>query len=221
MKPQRVAALFVRHDSIYKQLPDVDAYDAQRNALTWEGGCPAVAHPPCRAWGRLKAFAKPQPGERELATWAVDQVRRYGGVLEHPAFSSLWPTAGLPRPEEGRDAFGGWTLAISQHWWGHRAEKLTWLYIVGIEPTALPPIPFCFGDGTHVISTARPKLCGVRITKGMPGYRPEVTKAEREHTPPDLARWLVEIARRAGGAPKAANDNEPPQQRRIKGGSHV
>jgi hypothetical protein len=27
-------------------------------------------------------------------------------------------------------------------------------------------------------------------------YRPHITKAEREHTPPELALWLVELARR-------------------------
>ncbi len=26
--------------------------------------------------------------------------------------------------------------------------------------------------------------------------KPHVTKAEREHTPPELARWLVDLARR-------------------------
>jgi hypothetical protein len=25
-------------------------------------------------------------------------------------------------------------------------------------------------------------------------YRPHITKAEREHTPPELAQWLVELA---------------------------
>lgn len=30
----------------------------------------------------------------------------------------------------------------------------------------------------------------------MRGYRPECSKAEREHTPTRLAAWLVEIARR-------------------------
>lgn len=216
-----VAALFVRADSIYKTLDGVDAYDAVRDALTWQGGCPVVAHPPCRAWGKLRALAKPRPGERELALWAVEQVRRFGGVLEHPAFSTLWQAAGLPRPEDGPDAFGGWTLAISQHWWGHKAEKLTWLYIVGVPPSGLPAIPFCFGDGTHVITQPPKPKGGRRKVKGDPGWRPEVTKAEREHTPPVLAQWLVEVARRAGGAPflKPANDNEPPQQRKM-GGAH-
>lgn len=41
-----VAALFVRADSIYKTMPDVDAWDIERDARRWPGGCPVVAHPP-------------------------------------------------------------------------------------------------------------------------------------------------------------------------------
>lgn len=133
-----VAVLFARADSHYKALPDCDVWDIERDARKWPGGMPVVAHPPCRAWGRLRMFANPRKGERLLATWAVRQVRTWGGVLEHPVGSLLWPKAGLPAPGQ-RDRFGGWTLPIVQQWWGHRAE--------------------------------------------------------REHTPPDLACWLVGVAR--------------------------
>ncbi len=182
-----VAVLFARDDSVYKTLPGCDVFDIERNAQTWPGGCAVVAHPPCRAWGRLRQFAKPRDGERELGLWAVDQVRRYGGVLEHPKDSTLWAAAGMPKPGE-RDAWGGWTLPVSQHWWGHRAEKLTWLYIVGVEPGEIPDLPITLGDASHVIST--------RVRKGEPGWRPGVTKAEREHTPAQLAVWLVDLAKR-------------------------
>lgn len=66
-----VAALFVRRDSIYKALPGVDAFDFDRNALSFAGGMPVVAHPPCRSWGRLRAFVTPAPGERDLAIFAL------------------------------------------------------------------------------------------------------------------------------------------------------
>lgn len=189
-----ITVLFARADSVYKTL-ECDVWDAERNALNWQGGAPVVAHPPCRAWGALRHFARPQPGERELAIWAVDQVRRFGGVLEHPAHSTLWPTVGLPQPGE-RDAFGGWTLPIVQSWWGHKAEKATFLYIVGCEPADLPDIPLILGDASHVIAQGRTLPDGSRLKKGMRGWRPEVTKAEREHTPALLAAWLIELARR-------------------------
>ena len=38
----QIAALFVRADSIYKQLPGVDAWDAERDGLRWPVGVPAV-----------------------------------------------------------------------------------------------------------------------------------------------------------------------------------
>lgn len=102
-----VAVLFARSDSIYRTLPGCDVWDKARNALLWPGRMPAVAHPPCRGWGRLAHFARPEPGELALGLWAVSQVRWCGGVLEHPAWSKLWPAAGLPRPGEAPDRWGG------------------------------------------------------------------------------------------------------------------
>lgn len=182
----QVAVLFARADSVYKTLPDCDVWDAERDARRWPGGCPVVAHPPCRAWGRLRQFAKPREDERDLAVFAVEQVRRFGGALEHPVGSQLWPFAGLPVPGM-RDSFGGWTLPIHQHWWGHKAEKATLLYVVGVEPAAVPAIPFRIDQPTHCI----------RPAKG--SSLPTVTKAEREHTPAQLAAWLVDLARRVEG----------------------
>lgn len=182
-----ISALFVRNDSIYKQLPGVDAWDADRDARLWPGCGPVVAHPPCRAWGQFSMFAKPREDEKALATWAVDRIREFGGVLEHPVNSKLWPEYGLPEPGK-RDEFGGWTLPVNQHWWGHRAEKATRLYIVGCEPADIPEIPFRIDRPTHVIGDVGRASDGTK--------RPEISKAEREHTPVEFAKWLVELARR-------------------------
>jgi hypothetical protein len=181
-----IAVLFARRDSVYKSFSMCDVFDFDRDARTWPGGSPVIAHPPCRAWGRLRHFAKPKVGERQLALFAVVAVQKFGGVLEHPEWSSLWGTAGLPLPGRGRDAKGGWTLPVSQKWWGHRAEKKTWLYIVGCEPAAVPPFPLSLADADFVISSRK---------RGEEA-RPCVTKAERERTPPEFARWLVSLAER-------------------------
>jgi hypothetical protein len=182
-----VAALFVRADSVYHGMPGVDAYDMERDARTYDGPHPVVAHPPCRAWGRLRTFAKPRPDERNLARLAVALVREFGGVLEHPVGSLLWDAQGLPPPQAScRDAWGGHTLPVHQHWWGHRAEKATLLYIVGVEPRDLPEMPMRIDEPTHVVQSRKRE-----------DYRPHITKAEREHTPPEMAAWLVEVARRA------------------------
>lgn len=193
-----VAVLFARQDSTYKTLPGVDVYDIDRDARTFQGGMPVVAHPPCRAWGRLSHMAKPRPDEKDLARWAVAQLRQYGGVLEHPNGSKLWADQQLPAPGAPADQYGGWTLGISQHWWGHRAEKKTLLYIVGCRPNDIPDLPsISLGSGTHVIAQdTRKGNGGRRLQKGDLGWRPFVTHAEREHTPPKLAAWLVELARR-------------------------
>ncbi len=186
-----VAALFVRADSVYKTMPGVDAWDAERDARAWPGGCPIVAHPPCRAWGRLRHFAKPRPDEKELARWSIAQIRKWGGVLEHPAASLLWPDQKLAEPG-CIDAYGGRTIEVDQFRWGHKAEKLTRFYVVGLRyPELVDMIPPRRADRPLYVVTqshGRPK--------GSPGWRPEITKPEREHTPAALAAWLVEVAQR-------------------------
>lgn len=187
MKP--VAALFVRADSTYKTMPGVDPWDEQRDARRWPGGTPLVAHPPCRLWAKLRQFAKSSDplAERALAVQAVQAVQEFGGVLEHPAESTLWLHCGLPLPGRAPDRFGGWTAEIRQCDWGHKAEKRTWLYIVGVHPDDLPPLP----PSSEPVAVIKPQ-------RGIPrDGRKIVTKAEREHTPPALAQWLVELARRA------------------------
>ncbi|WP_287949007.1 hypothetical protein [Aquamicrobium sp.] len=186
MRP--VAILFARQDSIYKTLPGCDVFDMDRDARTFQGGMPVVAHPPCRAWGRLRAFANPRPDEMNLGRLAVALVREFGGVLEHPAGSTLWQAQMIPLPGAGRDQWEGWTFAAPQKWWGHKAEKSSWFYIVGVEPPELPDVPMVLGEATHVVQSRKRQ-----------GHRPHIKKSEREHTPPPLAEWLVELARRTKG----------------------
>jgi len=187
---RQVAILFARADSVYKTMPGCDTWDIERDARLWPGGAPVVAHPPCRAWGQLRHMANPIPGERHLATWSVRQVRAWGGVLEHPAQSRLWPRAGLPAPG-CFDKHGGWTLGIHQNWFGHRAAKATLLYIVGCEPRDIPTMPFILGEAEATCGTSGRRKSLKRKTS-----RPEISKAEREHTPHQLAEWLVDLARR-------------------------
>jgi len=190
-----VAALFVRPDSFYKSMQSVDCWDIGRDARQWPGGSPLIAHPPCRAWGRLRHMAKPRDDEKALAIFAVEQVRRWGGVVEHPAASTLWQACGLPEPGKV-DTFGGWTLPILQSSWGHRADKATRLYIVGCPARNVPDMPYVMGQAPCIIGTSGRRADGSRLRAGDQGFRPEVSKAEREHTPPALCAWLVELARR-------------------------
>jgi hypothetical protein len=84
-----IAVLFARKDSIYKSFPDCDVYDIERDALTWPGGMPCIAHPPCRLWGKLRHFSTAPQSEKALGHWAIKQVRQWGGIAEHPASSGL------------------------------------------------------------------------------------------------------------------------------------
>ena len=182
-----VAVLFAREDSIYKTLPNCDVFDMARDARTYDGPHPVVAHPPCRGWGGFAWRANVRPDERNLARLAVGLVRAFGGVLEHPSSSRLWQDQKLPKPGE-RDQYGGFTYSLNQYCLGHMANKMSVFYIVGCEPSDIPGIPLVLGEPEFVIGDVG------RATDGT--KRPEISKAEREHTPEPLARWLVDLAGR-------------------------
>lgn len=195
-----VAVLFAHRRSIYKTLDGVDVWDEDRDARRWPGGGPLVAHPPCRAWGRFRTFAKPEPHEKQLAIDAVAHVRRWGGVLEHPAHSTLWPECGLPSPARGaHDGWGGFTLHVDQVWWGHPAQKSTFLYIAGLVRSEVPSFDIPLVGPTHVIEANRAR----RRNGG--DHLPYLPKSGREHTPPRFAEWLVELASRC------TTPKEPPR----------
>lgn len=170
-----VAVLFARADSVYKTFDDCDVWDAERDARLWPGGAPIVAHPPCAQWAALKGLATPDAALKALAPLAIELVRQWGGVVEHPAGSSLWSYCGLPL--RGTDIYGGRTVGVLQMWWGHKARKATWLYVCGVR--SLPPIPYP-GLGmraAYVIDSSRRRELN----------RQCVPKSEREHTPEAFA----------------------------------
>jgi hypothetical protein len=176
----KIPVLFTMPDSIYKSLPGTDVYDIERNALTWNGGSPAVMHPPCRAWSRLRSFSKHREYEKWLAVWAVRKLRKYGGVLEHPAGSALFSFMRLPSPGS-IDRYGGFVFPVDQYWFGHRAKKPTWLYIVGCTPKDLPVFDLVMGVPDFVVQSKTNKN--------------HISKRERLATPPPFAEWLLQVVR--------------------------
>lgn len=191
-----VAVLFARRDSVYKTLPGTDVWDEDRDALKWPGGAPVVAHPPCRLWGGLSHFSSAPISEKFLAIWSVRQIRTYGGVLEHPSTSRLFSKTALapdwPLPIGGeRDSFGGFTVKMPQWWFGHKAEKMSYFYVCGINAKDLPDIALKLGEAEWVVKSA----LGLKRSLER-GEKPQITKPEREHTPVALAEWLLETARR-------------------------
>ena len=179
MPTQPIAALFVSGRSIYHHLENVTAYDSRRDARRFAGPEPIVAHPPCRCWSKYMAHqtrCDNPTAEKALAFFALKKVRRNGGVLEQPAESLFWSAANLPLPNQPADSFG-FSLYIEQSWFGYAQKKATWLYIVGVPRSSIPPVPFrLVKPHAHILG---------------------LSHAARSRTMPTLAHWLCQIARLA------------------------
>lgn len=183
-----VAALYVDRGGIYPKL-GVDCWDADRDARKYAGPWPVVAHPPCGPWGRLRHLYRGD--EHELAPLAVEQVRRWGGVLEHPAGSRLWKHCRLPAPGELPDEYGGQTIEVCQCDWGHVARKRTWLYLVRVPSSALEWPPH--REPTHWISGGRGRTAKRNHTPVPAGVK-VCSAQQRRRTPVDFARYLISLA---------------------------
>lgn len=143
-----IAALYVQTGGCYFDVPDVDPWDEPRDARRYLGSFPVVAHPPCQRWGKLYA-GQPlwikRTGERKAKgddggcfKSALTDLRRCGGVLEHPRDSHAWAAFGLKKPPRKggwikADDYGGWTCCVEQGRYGHYARKPTWLYAVDCD----------------------------------------------------------------------------------------
>jgi hypothetical protein len=187
-----VAVLYVDPRGPYPGMPDVDCWDESRDARLYDGPYPVVAHPPCGPWGRLRHLSRhddPTCGPR-----AVEQVRAFGGVLEHPQHSLLFAHCGMPKPGELPDTSGGWTLEVCQCDWGHVARKRTWLYLVGVRELGPMPAP---REPTHWISGGRGREGKKRNTTPVPPGIKVCSAQQRRRTPLAFAEWLVSIARTA------------------------
>lgn len=130
MNGSEPVALFTCATSPYLDL-GLECFDYYRDARTYQGTGRVIAHPPCRTWGRYAHWVKAPPHEKDLAIWALELVRRNGGVLEHPASSRLWKHL---RPGET-------SILIRQADFGHRAEKLTRLFYAKMPRVPLLPEP--------------------------------------------------------------------------------
>ncbi len=190
-----IAALFVAKGGAYFGLPDVDPWDEARDARLYAGPWPVVAHPPCSAWCQLAPMNARRYGldvgdDGGCFASALASVRRWGGVLEHPAGTYAWPKFWLPAPERGcwtREFFdGGWVTEVHQCAYGHRARKATWLYYLG---DAAPPL---------LDWSSPPPVATVSyMTNHGGGDLPRLTKREAKATPPAFRDLLLAIARGA------------------------
>lgn len=189
---QMVAVLYADPRGVYPKMPGVDVWCENRDARKYEGPHPVVAHPPCTHYGRLRHLARKD--DADCAPIAVEHVRRWSGVLEHPRGSVLWPLCGMALPGELPDAWGGVTMAVDQCDWGHVARKATWLYIVGVRPERYPRMPR--REPTHWISGGRGRTATRNHTPVPPGIK-VASAQQRRRTPAAFAEFLVDLARLA------------------------
>jgi hypothetical protein len=191
MIAQIVAALYIDPRGPYPRLlgPEM-CWDETRDARTYDGPWPVIAHPPCAPWTTLRNLCR-RDAEKIHGAHAVDVVQRFGGVLEQPAGSKLFEMYGLPLPGHGRDADDGESYEVEQVAWGHVARKKTWLYVVGVPSIVVLRGILTGGTATH--------WCSASHKPGDRGETPPGIKVcsaqQRRRTPVAFAEWLIEIAR--------------------------
>lgn len=177
-----IAALFVETNGVYFGLPDVDPWDEKRDARKYAGPWPIVAHPPCNRWSIVAQCRNLRNGQDNgCFESALNSVERYGGVLEHPAFSLAWERFGIA-PTAGpwqKTIRGGWTCQVAQNNYGHKATKLTWLYAYNVD---IPSLNWEISKSQYVVASSK---------RG----QKEIPKHLRSRSPEPFRDLLLSIAR--------------------------
>ncbi len=204
-----VQALFVDGSGVYPDLigrTDCWANDEDYERWPWapsddardyQGPDPVVAHPPCQLWVNMAAVNWKRYGRQRPAWYpggddggcfasALASVRKYGGVLEHPADTHAWGAHKLiaPRHEgwDGGPACDGRWQGVCEVWqsaYGHPARKRTWLLYCGKR------LPF------DLDWTRRP---GTHQVGWFDRNKPTVSKREASATPRLFAETLIYLA---------------------------
>lgn len=192
-----VSVLFCDPKGTYASIPGVELWGPERDARTYAGPHPVIAHPPCHLWTNLaKVNHKRYGGEHNRPgndggcfASALAAVWKWGGVLEHPAFTNAWDANGLFPPKgmhwEAEDTWSplslGWTTEVWQSAYGHKARKRTWLYYRSANRCPLPA-NWERKPGTH--------QCG-----WFDRTKPTLSKKEASSTPLAFAEYLISLAR--------------------------
>lgn len=198
-----IAALYVEKNGCYWNLPGVDPWNEERDARLYSGPYPVVAHPPCQRWGRYWHGAPNKPHQFKLGDdggcfeAALEALRTWGGVAEHPAHSKAWPTFGLSKPPRAggwvrADAHGGWTCHVEQGHYGHFANKPTWLIAYHVD---LPSLRWGRGEQRlHPVAIAKHGYEKARRIGMMAMVGGKDKTRIRNATPPAFRDLLISIA---------------------------
>jgi hypothetical protein len=193
-----LAALYVEKNGCYFKAPGVDPWDESRDARKYDGPHSVVAHPPCQRWGRfsegsmtLKVHTTGDDGGCFEA--AINSVRKFGGILEHPAHSKAWDKFGLPKPnksgwfsEDGKT----WVCEVEQGHYGHPARKKTWLLCV----CACKPPELIWGPAPQRLPAKRLAERGYESARRC-GVVANMSSQQRQRTPVEFRDLLIGIAR--------------------------
>lgn len=197
-----IAALFVETNGVYFGQSGIDPWDEPRDARKYNGPFPVVAHPPCQRWGRFWHGSTAKPHQFTMGddggcfAAALAAVRKFGGILEHPADSHAWDYFGLNKPPRSggwikADGFG-FTCCVEQGHYGHMSRKATWLYVVGCQ---LPVLKWgSSGQRIHPIALERYGYEKARRIGMMAMIGGKDKTKIRNATPPEFRDLLVEIA---------------------------
>ncbi len=194
-----VQALFVDPKGVYPSLLGTERCWGlpDRDAREYDYECPVVAHPPCHLWVNMAALNWKRYG-RQLPAWypggddggcfasALQDVREFGGVLEHPAGSHAWGEHKLiaPRHEgwDGGPTCDGRWQGVCEVWqsaYGHAARKRTWLLYCGKRPPF--ELNWAREPGTHQVGW-------------FDRNKPTLSKRAASATPEAFARTLIDLA---------------------------
>jgi hypothetical protein len=203
-----VAALFVEEgpNGAYVGLPDIDLWGLSRDARKYPGPYPVICHSPCQRWGRYWHGAPNKPHQYQLGDddgcfeAALKAVRRWGGVLEHPAHSRAWAAFDLAVPPAAggwvaADFEGGWTCHVEQGHYGHLSRKATWLYARGVD---LPSLRWGAGEQRiHPVALAKHGYAKARRIGMMAMVGGKDKTRIRNTTPAEFRDILIAMARTA------------------------
>ena len=170
-----IAALYIEPEGCYANVLGVDAWCEVRDARTYAGPYPVVAHPPCQRWGRFWHGSTRKPHQYKLGddkgcfTAALDALEHFGGVIEHPCDSHAWRCFGITPPARHggwyhtqppsynridglkagktytRRTGEWWTCYVEQGHYGHMSRKPTWLLTQGLTLSQLPDLEWSRG----------------------------------------------------------------------------
>ncbi len=197
-----VVALYVETDGCYFGVPGVEPWDETRDARRYAGPHPVVAHPPCQRWGRYWHGSPMNPhvfdkgSDQGCFAAAVEALKIFGGVIEHPADSHAWAHFGFNAPPRGGQWVwarpGFWTCCVYQGHYGHFAGKATWLLVSGVPRRRLPNLRWGPTeqrlDPVQLARHGYKKACRVGMMAAVGGK--DKTKI-RNATPPRVQRSLA------------------------------